>query len=207
VTGRRLPRRFYGRPATEVAPDLLGRVIVRRLPDGSQLAARIVETEAYEQDDPASHTFRGETSRNAVMFGPPGRLYVYFTYGMHFCMNVVTRERGVGSAVLLRAAEPLAGIDEMIRRRGVVDPSRLCGGPAMLCLALGVDRASNGLDVVSGRDLWITEGTAVPPAGVLAGPRIGIRRGVDRSWRFVVAGSPFASRTPIRARSSGPSPR
>jgi DNA-3-methyladenine glycosylase len=208
VTGRRLPRGFFDRPATEVAPDLLGRVIVRALPDGTRLSARIVETEAYEQDDPASHTFRGPTTRNAVMFGPPGHLYVYFTYGMHFCMNVVTRERGFGSAVLLRAAEPLRGLDEMARRRGMPDLRRLCAGPARLCEALGVDRASNGADVVSGRELWITSGAPVPGDEVVAGPRIGIRHGLDRSWRFVVAGSPFASPTrPTRPPSSRPSTR
>ena len=114
----RLPRRSFARSSTEVAPELLGHVLARRLPDGAVLRARIVETEAYDQDDPASHAYRGRTPRVRVMFGPPGHLYVYFTYGMHHCMNVVTGPDGTASAVLLRAAEPLEGIDRMkIRRR------------------------------------------------------------------------------------------
>src|ERR671934_2456605 len=126
--------------ATRLAPRLLGAVVVSRIGAG-EVAIRLTEVEAYEGvDDPASHTFRGQTPRNAIMFGPPGHLYVYFTYGMHFCMNVVTRERGFGSAVLLRAAEPLRGLDEMARRRGMPDLRRLCAGPARLCEALGVDR-------------------------------------------------------------------
>ncbi|HZD17686.1 MAG TPA: DNA-3-methyladenine glycosylase, partial [Actinomycetota bacterium] len=142
--GRRLPRAFFARPSTVVAPDLLGRVLVRRLPGGGRLAARLVEVEAYQEDDPASHSFRGRTQRNAVMFGPPGHLYVYFTYGMHFCSNVVTGHTGQGSAVLLRAAEPLEGVEIMAANRGVDAVRLLCSGPARLAEAFGIDRWANG---------------------------------------------------------------
>jgi DNA-3-methyladenine glycosylase len=175
-----------------VAPDLLGRLLVRRLPDVT-LVGRIVECEAYQEDDPASHSFRGLTSRTEVMFGPPGRLYVYFTYGMHYCMNVVTGAEGEGSAVLLRAVEPLEGLDWMRARRGVEGVRALCRGPARLTQAYGVGRAENGVDLVDGRDLLIAAGRAVAPDLVGAGPRIGIRLATDRPWRFFELGSPFVS--------------
>jgi DNA-3-methyladenine glycosylase len=157
------------------------------------LVGRIVETEAYQEDDPASHSFRGLTSRTEVMFGPPGRLYVYFTYGMHFCMNVVTGRDGEGSAVLLRAAEPLSGLEAMSARRGVEDPLRLCSGPARLAEAFGVGRDQNGLDLVEGGAMWLAAGRRVPDGRVSSGPRIGIRRAADVPWRFFDATSPFVS--------------
>jgi DNA-3-methyladenine glycosylase len=192
VIGRRLPRAFFRRPATEVAPDLLGRIVVRDLPDGTRLAVRLVETEAYQQDDPASHSFRGRTDRNATMFGPPGHLYVYFTYGMHHCMNAVTAGPAGASAVLLSAAEPLIGIDEMRRRRGDVRDRDLCRGPGRLCQALGVDRTLDGADLTGRSAVWVGSGRAAP-ASVAATGRIGIRVGTDRAWRFVDAGSPYVS--------------
>ncbi len=197
--GRRLPRSFFARPSTEVAPDLLGRVLVRTLPTGARLVVRLVETEAYQDDDPASHSFRGRTARTEVMFGPPGRLYVYFTYGMHFCMNVVTGAKGEGSAVLLRAAEPLEGHAEMRVLRGVEDERALCSGPGKLCRALGVDRANNGDDLVRGSALALHEGAPVPAGGVEVTPRVGIRRAAELPWRFVVRGDRFVSR-PARLR-------
>ncbi|HEX9123937.1 MAG TPA: DNA-3-methyladenine glycosylase [Actinomycetota bacterium] len=194
ASGRRLPRAFYGRPSVEVGPELLGRHLVRRSPDGPLLVARIVETEAYRQDDPASHSYRGRTARTEVMFGPPGFLYVYFTYGMHFCANVVTGAEGEGSAVLLRAAEPLQGLQEMARRRGVDAPLLLTSGPARLCEALGLDLTQNGTDLVRGGVLWLLEGDPVARSRVGRSTRVGIRSAVDRRWRFFVKDDAFVSR-------------
>ena len=192
--GRRLPRSFYARRSSAVAPDLLGRVLVARSDGGVRLAARIVETEAYEPDDPASHAYRGRTTRNSVMFGQAGHLYVYFTYGMHFCMNAVTGRTGEGMAVLLRAAEPIDGLDEMRDRRGRSPVRQLCSGPAKLCQAFGVDRSFDGADLVLGNDLWIAAGTPVSSSVVSTGPRVGIRVGLEHGWRFWVDGDPYVSR-------------
>jgi DNA-3-methyladenine glycosylase len=161
---------------------------------GATLVGRIVECEAYQEDDPASHSYRGRTTRTAVMFGPAGRLYVYFTYGMHYCMNVVTGEDGEGSAVLLRAVEPLEGLDWMSRRRGVSDPRLLCSGPARLTQAYGIARAHNGMDLVPGSDLFVAPGRPVPDRLVGEGPRIGITTGTERVWRYFELGTPFVSR-------------
>jgi DNA-3-methyladenine glycosylase len=192
--GPRLPRAFFARPSTEVAPDLLGRVLVRVLPDGRRLAARLVEVEAYGPDDPASHAYRGRTARNAVMFGPPGRLYVYFTYGMHFCANVVTGRDGEGSAVLLRAAEPLEGLAEMAANRGVDAPVLLCSGPARLTRALAIGRADDGVDLVRDRALQLRAGAPVAVDGVARSARVGIRVGTEARWRYFERASPFVSR-------------
>jgi DNA-3-methyladenine glycosylase len=194
LTRRRLPRGFYARPAVEVAPDLLGRTLVRRLPDGARLAGRITEAEAYEPGDPASHGFRGPTPRNGSMFGVAGHLYVYFTYGNHWMMNVVTRSPGEGSAVLLRAAEPLEGIEIMATSRGRALPTELCSGPGKLAQAMSVDRSLDGTDLVSGRDVWIEHGTPVPAEAVRSSARVGVRVGLEPQWRFFVAGDPFVSR-------------
>jgi DNA-3-methyladenine glycosylase len=190
---RPLSRSFYSRPSPEVAPDLLGRLLVRCLPNGDRLVARIVECEAYQEDDPASHSHRGRTARNAVMFGRPGHLYVYFAYGMHFCMNVVTDREGVGSAVLLRAAEPLRGLDWMATARGIGDPRKLCSGPARLTQALGITREHNGIDVTRSGALFLSAGEPVDSTAVRVGPRIGIRQARDRPWRFLVRDDPFVS--------------
>ena len=197
---RRLPRSFYARAATEVAPDLLGQVLVRRLPDGTRLEARLVEVEAYEPDDPGSHAFRGPTPRNEVMFGPPGHLYVYFTYGMHFCMNAVTRRSGEGSAVLLRAGEPLGGVDAMRERRGRDRLLELCSGPGRFTQALDIARAENGADLVSGDDVWIERGTREEPVGI--GIRVGVHD-TTRTWRFWLEGNAYVS----RGRPGPPSPK
>jgi DNA-3-methyladenine glycosylase len=176
-----------------VAPELLGRILVRRLPDGTRLAVRLVEVEAYEQGDPASHSFGGPAPRNLVMFGPPGRLYVYFSYGVHFCANVVTDAEGRGSAVLLRAAEPLEGVDVMARHRGLDDGRRLCAGPGRLTQALAISRSQNGADVVRGTEVFLTAGEATRPSRVARTSRVGVRSGADRRWRFLERGDPFVS--------------
>jgi DNA-3-methyladenine glycosylase len=194
AAGRRLPRSFYARKATDVAPDLLGRLFVRMLPGGVRLVARIVETEAYTEGDPASHSYRGRTPRNEVMFGRAGFLYVYFTYGMHFCMNVVTGMDGEGSAVLLRAAEPMEGVEEMARRRGTADALALCSGPARWAEAFEVARGNNGADLVRGPDLYVLEGERLARSAIARTTRVGVTVGADRRWRFLVKGDPYVSR-------------
>ena len=176
-----------------MAPDLLGRVLVRVLPDGTRLAARLVETEAYEESDPASHSYRGRTPRTDVMFGPPGHLYVYFTYGMHHCMNAVVGGDGQGAAVLLRAAEPIEGLSAMAERRGTSDVRWLCSGPARLAQAFGIGREANGIDLVAGAVMWLSEGDPAPPSAVVRTSRVGVTVGTDRPWRYLVRGDPFVS--------------
>jgi DNA-3-methyladenine glycosylase len=192
--GRRLPRSFFGRPSTVVGPELLGRVLVRVLPDGTRLAARLVEVEAYDQGDPASHSYPGRpTRRTEVMFGAPGRLYVYFTYGMHFCSNVVTGPDGYGSAVLLRAAEPLDGLEAMAANRGTDRLRLLCSGPARLTQALAIGGDDNGVDLVKDQGLFLLAGSPVGPRTVARSTRVGVNVGVERRWRFFERGSAFVS--------------
>lgn len=194
MTGSRIPGRdFYRRPSLDVAPELLNKLLVRA--DGQ--VGRIVEVEAYcGSDDPASHAFRGRTRRNATMFGPPGHLYVYFTYGMHFCANVVCGTEEEASAVLLRGLTPVAGMEEMRQRRPAARRDRdLCAGPGRLCAALGIDRALDGADLVSGdRGLVIEDDGTPPPEAPAASGRVGVSAAVDRPWRFYVAGAVGLSR-------------
>ncbi|WP_425482179.1 DNA-3-methyladenine glycosylase [Cognatiluteimonas profundi] len=189
----RLPRAFYRRDPREVAPELLNKVLASA--DGRR--ARIVEVEAYcGADDAAAHTYRGRTARNAVMFGPPGMMYVYFTYGMHYCCNTVCGEDGVGVGVLLRAAEPLAGLERMREARPAAKRDRdLCSGPARLCQAFGIDRRQDGIDLVTGSGgIGIVDDGVPPPAEPAVGPRIGIRHAVDAPWRWHVPGHIHVSR-------------
>jgi DNA-3-methyladenine glycosylase len=193
-----LPRSFYARPTLDVARDLLGKTLWRAS-DARCSAGVIVETEAYiSAIDPAAHGYRGKTSRNATMFGPPGHLYVYFTYGMHYCMNVVTETDGQAAAVLLRAVEPLHGIDLMRARRRPTIPDRdLCRGPARLCQAFAVDRTLDGADL-TGPELWITETPGFSPDTPTAtSPRIGITQAADWPWRFYLPGNRFVSGRPV----------
>lgn len=144
---------------------------------------RIVEVEAYRQDDPASHTFAGRTNRNEVMFGPAGHLYVYFTYGMHFCANVVTGAVGEGAAVLLRAVEPVAGVDVMLERRSGRHRA-IADGPAKLCQAFGIDASWNGADLIAGDGPGLFDDGTSPPDHPRIGPRIGISKAIDVPWRW-----------------------
>jgi DNA-3-methyladenine glycosylase len=182
-----LPRRsFFARSVHEVAPDLIG---VTLLVDG--VGGRIVEVEAYDQEDPASHGYRGRTPRNESMFGPPGHAYVYRSYGIHWCLNLVCGEEGVPEAALVRALEPTDGIEEQRRRRGTDDLRALCSGPGKLCQALGITREHDGL-ALDRPPFRLRDHKEVPE--IVTAPRIGITRATDLSWRYLEAGSPYVSR-------------
>jgi DNA-3-methyladenine glycosylase len=182
----RLPRDFFAHSVHEVAPALVGATL---LYDGA--GGVIVEVEAYDHEDPAAHGYRGETARNASMFGPPGHAYVYRSYGIHWCLNFVCEAEGVASAVLVRALEPTRGLEEMRSRRGLDELRLLCAGPGRLCQALGITRADDGRALDE------------PPFELLArvdepelavGTRIGITQAADRPWRYAIEGSRFVSR-------------
>ncbi|WP_069772965.1 DNA-3-methyladenine glycosylase [Streptomyces sp. LUP30] len=204
-----LPRTFFDRPVLEVAPDLLGRLLVRATPDGP-ITLRVTEVEAYDGgNDPGSHAYRGPTARNGVMFGPPGHVYVYFTYGMWHCMNLVCGPEGVASAVLLRAGEIVDGAEHARKRRLSARHDReLAKGPARLATALDVDRALDGTDACAAGDtpLRVLTGTAVPSDQVRNGPRTGVSGdGAVHPWRYWVADdptvSPYRAHVPRRRRS------
>ncbi|HEX3824405.1 MAG TPA: DNA-3-methyladenine glycosylase [Mycobacteriales bacterium] len=182
---RPLPRSFYDRPALDVARDLLGTVIVR-----GEVQVRLSEVEAYDgANDPASHAYRGPTARNAVMFGPPGHAYVYFTYGMHFCVNVVCGPMGIASAVLLRAGEVIAGQEIAMSRRPRSTVRDLARGPARLTQALAIDRGQDGADVTGAASgMWLLGGAEVNAELVRRGPRVGVCQAADRDWRFWIDG-------------------
>lgn len=196
MASRKLPRAFYLQPTLDVARALLGMYLVRKTPTG-RLAGRIVEVEAYLGDlDPASHSYRGRTARNDVMFWKGGHLYVYFTYGMHFCGNVVTESEDVGRAILIRAVEPVEGIPVLVRHRGTTPAGieQLCNGPAKFCKAFSIGRRQNGVDLC-GTKIWI-EQRGPQLAGELIGTssRVGISAGKHHRWRFFVKGSEFVSK-------------
>jgi DNA-3-methyladenine glycosylase len=184
--GRHLTREFFARSVHEVAPELIGVVL---LVDG--VGGTIVEVEAYDEEDPASHGYRGRTARNASMFGPPGHAYVYRSYGIHWCLNLVCEPEGRADAALVRALEPTHRVDVMRERRGFTDVRALCSGPGKLCQALGVTRAYDGL-ALDRPPFELLARTDVP--GVVTGPRIGLTRAAERPWRYGAAGSPFLSR-------------
>ena len=184
-----LTQDFFARSALIVARDLIGCTFLFGGAGG-----RIVETEAYRQHDPCCHGYRGKTARNAVLFGPPGRLYVYFTYGMHFCANVVCEDEGVAAGVLLRALEPEHDVEAMIARRGVSEPRLIASGPARLAQALGIVREENGLPVWQPPVAILPRQSGAPQPRIVATARIGVRGGDQKPWRFVAADSRCLSR-------------
>jgi DNA-3-methyladenine glycosylase len=201
---QKLPRSFYLRPTLTVTKDLLDKHLVRRI-GRTRLIGKIVEVEAYlGKRDPASHAYRGLTKRNEVMFREGGHLYVYFTYGMHFCCNVVTEAEGTAGAALIRAIEPIEEIDVMVRNRGwsngkLEDWSgkmrfNLTNGPAKLCEALGIGRAQNGTDLL-GDQIYIARRATIPKSKIVSTTRVGIKNGAEKRWRFYIDGNPFVSKT------------
>lgn len=196
---RLLPSAFFERDTVEVAPDLVGKCLIR-LKGGERLIGRVVEVEAYRgSDDPASHAFRGLTPRNAPMFGDPGHAYVYFTYGHHYCLNVTTQKAGTPGAVLLRALEPVGGIDSMRRFRPSVPDSELTNGPGKLTQAFAIDKSLNEQDMTIKGPLFL-EGSRKSDLEIWSSPRVGIREGLDRFWRFYLKGNAYVSRRSVRER-------
>ncbi len=198
---------FFARDTLAVARSLLGCYLLHDCGDGRKLVGRIVETEAYLADDPASHSFRGKTKRNAAMFEKAGTAYVYFTYGLYHCCNVVTNKKGVGEAVLIRALEPIEGIAQMQKNRAhddTRDLKNLCNGPAKLVLALGINRSHDGLDLLSPSsplrlmrgsiETKGAKGSVLAPRDIIATTRIGIRHGTELPHRFYLKDSPFVSK-------------
>jgi DNA-3-methyladenine glycosylase len=193
----RLERGFYDRDTLTVARELLGQQLVRRL-DGQRIAGHIVEVEAYiGAQDKACHAAAGRTARNVAMYGPPGHAYVYFVYGMHHCFNAVTEGEGAPAAVLVRALDPVEGIDVMRRHRAGRTDAELTNGPAKLCYALAIDRALDGADLVAGETLWVERDERIADGAVATGPRVGVRgdeRALTVPWRFWVLGNQYVSR-------------
>jgi DNA-3-methyladenine glycosylase len=197
---KKLPQKFYKRDVLIVARDLLGKILVKRT-EGKILAGKIVEVEAYHgSTDEAAHTWRGETPRNKIMFGEGGFFYVYFTYGAHFCCNVVTGLEGEGSAVLIRAVEPVEGEDQMIKNRysrtfvnNQKEYYNLTSGPGKLCQAFGINRNDYGIDL-TGDTVYLINNKIIPDDQVVITRRVGITRSTELPWRFYIKNNPFVSR-------------
>lgn len=191
---RPLTIEFYGRDTVKVAQEVLGKILVREL-DGVLLKGLIVESEAYRgSDDPASHAYRGITNRNKVMFGRAAVAYVYFTYGNHYCLNFTTETENIAGAVLIRALQPLEGIDVMKNNRGTNDLRNLTSGPGKLTKAFSIARAENGLDLTLGKAMFVIEGDQQSRFQIATSRRIGIREGSEKPWRFYIVGNSFLSR-------------
>jgi DNA-3-methyladenine glycosylase len=201
----RLDRAFFARPSLAVAPDLLGLVLVHVLADGTRLSGLIVEVEAYLGDgtDAGSHSHRGMTARNRAMFGPPGHFYVYRSHGLHFCVNLVTEAEGTGAALLVRALEPLEGVDRMRENRGARDVHALASGPGKLTQALGISLAHDGLPALDGA-LRIEAPPEPRAHPISTGPRIGLSKATDLPYRFCLSDNPFLSRGAGRSRRAAP---
>mgnify|MGYP000058806407 FL=1 len=187
-------RRFYERDVVDVARDLLGKLLVREV-EGKRLVGRIVEVEAYRgRDDPASHAYRGRTKRNEVMFGKPGLAYIYLAYGVNWCLNITSEPEGEPAAVLIRAVEPLEGIEEMMANRQVSNLKNLTNGPGKLTKAFKIDGSLNGWDVTKGEILYIVYPDEEEEFEIGVSARIGIKFGLDKPWRFFIKNNPFVSR-------------
>jgi DNA-3-methyladenine glycosylase len=183
---------FLRKSAPEAAERLLGCQLEAEV-NGQRIVVRIVETEAYDQMDAASHSYNGRTKRTDIMFGPAGHLYVYFTYGMHYCCNIVVGEEGYGAAVLIRAVEPIEGEDELIKNRGGKEGVEITNGPAKLCQALGIDKQLNGHDL-SKRPLKLLLQPVLSENEIITTTRIGISKAKDIKWRFYIRGNPYISK-------------
>ncbi len=192
---RIIERQFYNRDTIAVAKDLLGKILVRVV-NGRVLSGMIVESEAYRStDDPASHSYRGKTERNSVMFGEVGHAYVYFTYGNHYCLNIVAKGNDTpAGAVLIRAIEPIEGMSLMHKYRNTRDPYNLTSGPGKLTQALKITREQNGVDVTRKGELYVLNGKSIDESQIVAAPRIGIRVALDKQWRFLIADNKFVSK-------------
>ena len=189
-----ISKSFFGKSTVEVAKNLLGKFIVRETSNGI-VVGKIVETEAYLENDPASHSFCGQTKRNAPMFENAGTAYVYFTYGMYYCFNVVTSKKGCGEAVLIRAIEPIQGLEIIKKNRGNIDDKNLCNGPARLTLALAIGKNFNGINLLDKTSsLKLMENTDDKMPEIIQTTRIGISKGIELPHRFYIKGSKWVSR-------------
>jgi DNA-3-methyladenine glycosylase len=194
ISKKRFDRSFFERTVQLVARDLLGAYLHRQL-GNSELIGRIVEVEAYHQSDPASHSFRGKTERNKIMFGEAGLSYVYFTYGMHYCMNIVTGFPGIGEAILFRALEPMSGTKEMFKRRKKArKETDLLSGPAKICEAFQIGRKEYGIDLITSDELFLTRGSLRKNEKIEVTTRVGLTVGIEKEWRFFIKDNPFVSK-------------
>jgi DNA-3-methyladenine glycosylase len=198
IAGKKLTKEFYLQGVLTVAKQLIGKILVRKF-NSKLLAGIIVETEAYQgSKDPASHAYRGKTKRNEAMFESGGVCYVYFTYGNHYCMNVVTQPQGTANAVLIRALEPIVGLDVMKKNRGLDNIYNLASGPGKLTQALGIDKRLNGVSLRSD-ELFLAEPVNLPEFKILRSKRIGITKNPDKLWRFYAANNPYVSRVNVKS--------
>jgi DNA-3-methyladenine glycosylase len=189
----RLDKEFFDADTVDVARNLIGKALIKVLPDGNTISAIIAETEAYLPDDPASHSYPGLTKRNAPMFEDPGTIYVYRSFGIHLCMNIVTLPKGTGSAVLIRAGIPLEGIGVMRRLRGVTDERMLLRGPGNFAKGFGINLDDNYISLIGNENFYLID-TEMENLHISSGRRIGISKAIDKPWRFFISRSEFVSR-------------